>query len=53
MIKRTLYFGNPTYLALHNKQLVIKMPEVESNSQELIADVERVYDVSTYAKVLI
>jgi CRISPR-associated protein Cas1 len=27
-----LYFGNPTYLALHNKQLVIKMPEVESNS---------------------
>lgn len=32
MIKRTLYFGNPTYLSLRNKQLVIKMPEVESNS---------------------
>ena len=32
MIKRTLYFGNPTYLSLRNKQLVIKMPEVASNS---------------------
>lgn len=29
MIKRTLYFGNPTYLSLNNKQLVIKLPEVE------------------------
>lgn len=29
MIKRTLYFGNPTYLSLKNGQLVIKLPEVE------------------------
>lgn len=29
MIKKTLYFGNPAYLSLKNKQLVIKMPEVE------------------------
>ncbi|MBE6307327.1 MAG: type II CRISPR-associated endonuclease Cas1 [Bacteroidales bacterium] len=29
MIKRTLYFGNPTYLSLRNSQLVIKLPEVE------------------------
>jgi len=29
MIKKTLYFGNPTYLSLKNAQLVIKMPEVE------------------------
>ena len=31
MIKKTLYFGNPTYLSLKNAQLVIKLPEVEQN----------------------
>lgn len=29
MIKKTLYFGNPTYLSLRNGQLVIRLPEVE------------------------
>lgn len=29
MIKKTLYFGNPTYLSLCNNQMVIKLPEVE------------------------
>lgn len=33
MIKKTLYFGNPAYLSLSNRQLVIKLPEVEKNSQ--------------------
>lgn len=28
MIKKTLYFGNPAYLSLRNKQLVIQLPEV-------------------------
>lgn len=32
MIKRTLYFGNPTYLSLKNEQLVIRLPEVEKSS---------------------
>lgn len=32
MIKRTLYFGNPSYLSLKNDQLVLKLPEVEANS---------------------
>lgn len=31
MIKKTLYFGNPTYLSLCNDQLVIKLPEIEKN----------------------
>jgi len=31
MIKRTLYFGNPTYLSLRDEQLVIKLPGVEKN----------------------
>ena len=29
MIKKTLYFGNPTYLSLRMEQMVIKLPEVE------------------------
>lgn len=29
MIKKTLYFGNPAYLSMANKQLIIKLPEVE------------------------
>ena len=32
MIKRTLYFGNPAYLSLRNSQIVIRLPEVETNS---------------------
>ena len=31
MIKRTLYFGNPSYLSLTNRQLVLRLPEVEKN----------------------
>lgn len=31
MIKKTLYFGNPAYLSLKNKQLVIRLPEVEKS----------------------
>jgi len=31
MIKRTLYFGNPAYLSKKNNQLVMRLPEVETN----------------------
>ena len=31
MIKKTLYFENSAYLSMKNKQLVIKLPEVENN----------------------
>ena len=31
MIKKTLYFGNPAYLSLQNRQIVIKLPEVEQS----------------------
>lgn len=31
MIKRSLYFGNPAYLSLSNQQLVVRLPEVETN----------------------
>ncbi len=33
MIKKTLYFGNPAHLSLRNRQLVIRMPEVERNKE--------------------
>lgn len=33
MIKRTLYFGNSAYLSMKNKQLVVKIPEVENNKE--------------------
>lgn len=33
MIKRTLYFGNPTYISTSNDQLVVKLPEIERNEQ--------------------
>lgn len=29
MIKKTLYFGNPSYLSLKNEQLVLRYPEIE------------------------
>lgn len=31
MIKKTLYFGNPTYLSIRDGQLIIKLPEFENN----------------------
>jgi CRISPR-associated protein Cas1 len=31
MIKRTLYFGNPTWISLKDRQLVVKLPDVEKN----------------------
>ncbi len=35
MIKRTLYFGNPTYLSLADKQLVVKQPSAASENSVL------------------
>lgn len=31
MIKRTLYFGNPSYLSLSDAQLVLRYPEIEKS----------------------
>lgn len=33
MIKRTLYFGNPSYLSLSNSQMVLRLPEVEKSGE--------------------
>ncbi len=34
MIKRTLYFGNPAYLSLKLKQLVIRLPNADGEKQD-------------------
>lgn len=45
MIKKTLYFGNPAYLSLRNKQLVIKMSAVERSKN--VADIIRAESIVT------
>ena len=44
MIKKTLYFGNPTYLSLRDAQLVIKLPEIEKSP--LPEDTKRMSEIS-------
>lgn len=34
MIKRTLYFGNPAYLSLKLKQLVVRVPQVDGEEND-------------------
>ena len=31
MVKKTLYFGHPAYLSLRNRQMVLRLPQVEKN----------------------
>lgn len=48
MIKRTLYFGNPAYLSLRNGQMLLRLPEVETNKSlpdSFKKDVERTFPV--------
>lgn len=45
MIKKTLYFGNPTYLSLRNEQLVIKVAEV-SNSKSIPNDAKKSLEIT-------
>ncbi|MDR2622582.1 MAG: type II CRISPR-associated endonuclease Cas1, partial [Dysgonamonadaceae bacterium] len=45
MIKQTLYFSSPVYLSLRNKQLVIRLPEVERN--ETLPDAFKENSVAT------
>lgn len=39
MIKQTLYFGNPTYLSLKNKQLIINLKKKENLITRAIEDI--------------
>lgn len=56
MIKKTLYFGNPSYLSLNNGQLVIKLPEVETckgMSEEFKKEVTRTIPVEDIGVVVL
>lgn len=56
MIKKTLYFGNPSYLCLRHNQLVIQQPEVEKNDsipEELKRDSERTIPIEDIGVVVL
>ena len=43
MIKRTLFFGNPAYLSMHNAQLVIKT--TDTNTHEDVVKTVPIEDI--------
>lgn len=45
MIKKTLCFSNPTYLSLRDRQLIIKMPEVE-NAKNLLDNIKKEAEIT-------
>ena len=55
MIKKTLYFGNPAYLSLRLRQLVIKLPEVEKSNMtdKMKADLERTIPIEDIGVVIL
>lgn len=56
MIKRTLYFGNPSYLSLKNAQMVLRLPEVEANDtvcEKLKKDFTRTFPIEDLGVVVL
>ena len=56
MIKKTLYFGSPSYLSLRNAQLVYRLPEVEKNDtvpEAFKKDAERTIPIEDIGVVVI
>ncbi len=56
MIKKTLYFSNPAYLSLRNKQLVIKLPEVVKNNtlpETFKSEAEKTFPVEDIGVVIL
>ena len=56
MIKKTLYFGSPSYLSLRNAQLVYRMPEIEKNDTVPVnfkKDAERTIPIEDIGVVVI
>ena len=46
MIKRTLYFGNPAYLSLKLRQLVVSKPGADDSKAELVKTIP-IEDIAT------
>lgn len=56
MIKKTLYFGSPSYLSLRNAQLIYRLPEVEKNDsvpEAFKKDAERTIPIEDIGVVVI
>lgn len=56
MVKKTLYFGNPAYLSLRNRQLVIRLPQVEINgtlSDHFKKEAERTFPIEDLGVVIL
>ena len=56
MVKKTLYFGNPAYLSLRNRQLVIRLPQVEKNgslSETFKKEAERTFPIEDLGVVIL
>lgn len=56
MVKKTLYFGNPAYLSLRNRQLVMRLPQVEKNdtiSESFKKETERTFPIEDLGVVIL
>lgn len=56
MIKKTLYFENPAYLSLKNRQLVIKIPEIENNEslpKNFVSDFTRTIPIEDIGMIIL
>ena len=53
MIKRTLYFGNPAYLSLKMKQIVIKMPQKNDDDLPIGEDIIRTIPIEDTGIVIL
>lgn len=53
MIKRTLYFGNPAYLSLKSKQLVIRKPEKKDGDMPIGEEVVKTIPVEDIGLIVI
>ena len=53
MIKRSLYFGNPAYLSLKLKQLVIKLPQKDDGDLPLDKDIVRTIPIEDIGVIIL
>lgn len=56
MIKRTLYFGNPAYLSMRNRQLLLRLPEIECAdyfSEKFKREAERTFPIEDLGVVVL
>ena len=53
MIKRTLYFGNPAYLSLKMRQLVVRMPQIDDGDLPTGEEVTRTLPIEDLGVIIL